>query len=1250
MAVDIDMGDINNAVTKRIESAGPNAFRLSYELYLMSSLPEEGESKVRKGDIYVDPGTRQYLSRNLDGEIIRWALPHIEVEPQKINDPQLKQRIVRDSSELKRIEPNPDRARELVAEMCLQEISRYKAFCEYRDKLTSDFIIPFNTAEKVFLLDVRQRLDQVVKIQEQCIYRLLSLLDYQDLNTLAEDLIKKLPQVEIAVASEAQGDDIISKVILTVGITSDFITPYLAKRLKGAEHGFVGDKVVRVISAIRDATQDTRDLISRLAADSTPLHNMAEYYAKSTLPHHSERSKRFQPSVMPIFSGRGAAACGYDIRTYISRLVSRRQTEYVALTECIDHTWEHSSEGNVSNIVSQLWKIAATNNEQIVEMNKGYVLCLMSSLPDNDPKKAKKEKIYIEEKTRKFVVRGYDGKVYQGFLPESLKVDGYDIEMPIGLGNLSKKLENKQLKGNIVTFLCKKGHIVDELNAIGGPKPPRSVGRLSGMMGKAETLATRLHSRVLQLSQTSKKKSARENISAVSPQWSKPKPNRAVYELEDNEPADLSADVPFVEFANFVLAKIEAYNTVAETNPTENRVTGWEFIYSRDREELVNAIPQDDFKEGDSVKVFHHNHHTFTVTPENVDEDMARGVGITVHRHEQEDMHLAVQVMVEAIAKIGKKEIHISVDSSATRESEELILAYARVILAQNAIPIIKGLNREESKLKLQAIENRLKDNPQASKYFISERYSCEVARIEQIQKEDKLYLKNFDSFIQALLRESTTTTTADGAKGSSETVDMHYNATKGMITRLAKITLVDKNLTEDDFVKRIALCARTIILAARPIPDNKMHEIEKELLLELKYSLVESADISPNDLGAKLFELALARLEDDTVNELGSIDTSLSEDSTDNESKGDAFFDDSVKEDFIEEAMQESKKLEAQMNEATVYEESSKIQAQEIETEEFRGVSHKEFKQRITVLYDKRNEIGLDRRFTRALAAYALFLGEIRQEHFDLAESLIPEISLVIENAEKLLKIDEPKSSSVERKDAAKFYENLLRKASNELKLELQDKNEAIDSKGNSNLLSLCEKILVQELEEMPEAEEIVLPNSDSKDKNMTSTIPAPPPAPNLNSAFKPNAEKEKKDVSASINTLKPATDLMVEITRGTALNRVRDVESVLDSMTEDLEANTLAAELTQTLKKDGFGLKSATERKLPPARVKEKSLGEKLKEELLAVTGKRKEIEPNDKRIRPLATRYGIWSRPLPIENSCSDDGREKEGVKPR
>lgn len=225
-----------------------------------------------------------------------------------------------------------------------------------------------------------------------------------------------------------------------------------------------------------------------------------------------------------------------------------------------------------------------------------------------------------------------------------------------------------------------------------------------------------------------------------------------------------------------------------------------------------------------------------------------------------------------------------------------------------------------------------------------------------------------------------------------------------------------------------------------------------KESVPEQEQAEMQDAQILKLQIDAAWIDSQLLKMEMQQTEELyGEIDTVLAEEKT---------------------GVPHIEVLEIEMYPASVGSELQEGCVQEIiEAKEPRlSLAQKELAQRITILYDRRNQIGPDWRFARALAVYALFLGEIRHENFDLADALLPEISYIIADAEQILELDKSKYGAVDRQDTKNKYEALLRNISAALRLELQS-GKAYDN----SLESVGVQMLTQDLKERHELKEML-------------------------------------------------------------------------------------------------------------------------------------------------------------------------------
>jgi hypothetical protein len=161
-----------------------------------------------------------------------------------------------------------------------------------------------------------------------------------------------------------------------------------------------------------------------------------------------------------------------------------------------------------------------------------------------------------------------------------------------------------------------------------------------------------------------------------------------------------------------------------------------------------------------------------------------------------------------------------------------------------------RALSRKESKEKLRQIAQRLGD--QEALKNVVERYSAEVARIESVQKRDKIFLEALKVF----LPHARTLYTMRDPNDTHKQMNL-----ADIAIHLTAIALVHKNLTEDALIDYIVACAKAAVPQGGEMSAAKSSEVTKQLRSDLSRYLVQSPNISPQELGPKLFGRALTAL-----------------------------------------------------------------------------------------------------------------------------------------------------------------------------------------------------------------------------------------------------------------------------------------------------------------------------------------------------------------------------------------------------
>ncbi len=163
-------------------------------------------------------------------------------------------------------------------------------------------------------------------------------------------------------------------------------------------------------------------------------------------------------------------------------------------------------------------------------------------------------------------------------------------------------------------------------------------------------------------------------------------------------------------------------------------------------------------------------------------------VNVTVHKHEKDSIHLAVQVMLDAIPKGKPKNIYITVDANDS-QAKELIINYSCVILTNRAIPILmengKALSLAQSRSKLLQIVKEKEVNLRRVNDFeydllIDDIYDETIKDICSEREDDIRYLDNLDN------------------------IGRLTNNILDICDRLIKITFLNKNLSQKELIEKI--------------------------------------------------------------------------------------------------------------------------------------------------------------------------------------------------------------------------------------------------------------------------------------------------------------------------------------------------------------------------------------------------------------------------------------------------------------
>lgn len=784
----------------------------------------------------------------------------------------MKQEGVLDRFRMQNSKDDPATAKKKMGEICITQILFYKGLQEFRNKLSEDFIQSFTPAEQAFLQKMAERLDDYIQIYKAHIDQLLNMLGYSSLERFVDEMLA-LPKPaaresnrQVSFTLEEQNPetnflseigDWFSKISENLGITTSVdksavdvkkderlaqlvecarvnrenMALCLAGKISSQE------KMAQFLKIARGTGEKVRDIPLRVAKYGVKYKNLAMYYAQSTLPQHAERRAQCIQAEASIVS----PGNGYDLNTYIfNAVLPRIGLLYSELAECIDKEWNDASLGNVSEYVAQLRHEDAKVLRQKNEAERNYVLCPMSLLPGNDPAQAEKGRIYIDENTYRYVVLGADGKPKAGLLPKQFTKSGEHGggDFTIDLHDFQARLEDEKLMKAILAFTSMQGHTID--NDIAGIRRPKSVHRLSGIIGRAEGVATRVKSTIVTQGRFSGEKS------------------------------DLCTEGSYFSYVRRAWEVVQSYQGAKEGDASTE---GWALKRVRSngtRTEQKTSKISERFRKGSPAEIYQHDELVCTITPQKVAggaKNELNGVGIEVHRHQEKDIALAVRIMAASL--VGKKkEICITVDLD-NPGMDELALQYAEGILKQCIIPILcdgdKELSIEETKAKLSELCAALAAKGNHHYDNLVELYEEHLKMVDIEKDEDKAFLKAFDAFI--------------GASPATSKVSLEYPKgivlnREAIVSQLA-LAFKHRNLTTGQFVDNIARYARAIAPRKGAGFTSKQFEslkeklrnyvdycISNELLDLTAGEAIDSTDHREVHFAKQIFNMALGALE----------------------------------------------------------------------------------------------------------------------------------------------------------------------------------------------------------------------------------------------------------------------------------------------------------------------------------------------------------------------------------------------------
>jgi hypothetical protein len=704
----------------------------------------------------------------------------------------------------KAVEAKPD-SKELAirqAESILTEALHYKAIQAYKDKIIPEFIAVFNEAEQNLLRELVDVMDQYLILQRKYVIELLHLLGYEDVDTFFAD-IAAIPEVAPAI-SNSSNLDLAEKLAKVMGIKREYIVKFLTEKSQAgvALDAKMPNKIsMPYLQLAQKAVPASGDLPVRLFALARRFDNMAEYYSKSTLRHQAKKRAAFTHD-------QGSGAGSHGLSTLIVKMSTNERTlMFRDMAQSISDEWLLETDEKASDCITGIRESAERTAIKLNEaVSQSFSLAVEA--PDN-----------IEEN-----------------LVEELLLEAGD--------RLSKSVSNLRVSAESTDDISTSSKPIEEPRRKRSQSAPQLRRTASQMMSKAtEITATKLES-------------VKDAISRFA-----------------GKPMKVGAAISFSDYVGTALHSVQIFQGIAK-DQTEKAETNrakfenWQFIYKQkanpqtdEKEKSFEGKIPTQYHEGDFAEIRHNGLLVCDVVAQKMSGDADKafnGVAVTVHRHEEEDIDLAVRVMVQSLAKVGKKKVIITVDLNSP-EGGELALRYVKAILGQRAIPVLFDSGRELSAKETKAkIEELSKDN--SIYQHTAEQYEATVKEIMKEQKEDAIFIKAFDKLIgMPLTATSLTMKDPNPPQDTLSIVDIAY--------RLFDIALLRKNLAMDDYVDKLVNCLRKDHASDyMSLTPHDMVKIKKEVKDYFVRQIAENPDIlncSLEAFKADIFDHALIRLKD---------------------------------------------------------------------------------------------------------------------------------------------------------------------------------------------------------------------------------------------------------------------------------------------------------------------------------------------------------------------------------------------------
>ena len=800
------------------------------------------------------------------------------------------------------IVPEPNSKKVVMGQMeqILAEVFHYKTIQQYKDKIKPEFIALFNEAEQAMLLELIELLDQYLVLQKEYVTELLQLLGYKDSDAFFADIAtipavasameaKKAFLVAIPEAHANYSDlDVAAKVATVIGPCRMFIIPHLMQRVQ--EEGPVDPNVPNKISMpylelVQQATAALADsdLPVELFARAHRLDAMELCYLQDKSQRHAEKraafarlkdyssDHRFSTIFVKFFTNERIDG--------LSNIAKSLSDEWMLDTDMGEKV---SAPKYITDIRFNATKASITINEAERQMSSRPI-----ELPQDEAEILEEKKVK-SRRTRRFTQRFTQMFSRSPVSAESAEPDALSTKSESVSPAIVPELKvttaarvdvsSSSMPELKVTQAAEKPDVsalsMPELKVTQATEKPdvsaSSKPELKRSASEPQLKKTQL-TRTSSIEKLSKVLGEVAQITATKLESVKDTINRFT-----GKSAKLSAAISFSDYVGTALHSVQIFQGIAKDQAAEAKADrakfeNWEFTYKRKANPQVNEkeepfegdIPMDS-RDGDHAEIRHNGNLVCDVVAQKMPGDadnVASGVAVTVHRHEEEDIDLAVHMMVQALAKVGKKKIIITADLNSP-EGCELALRYVKAILRQRAIPVLfdddRELSAKETKAKIEELNSAMKDK--SIYQHTAEQYEVIAKEIMKDQKEDAIFIKAFDRLMEIPL--TTRSLFMKDPNPPRDTLNIME-----IVNRLGDIALLRKNLAIDDYVDKMVDCLQKIHSNEYTIlMSDDLSVVKREVKDYFAREIAEKPDIldrSPKSLMAEIFDFSLRKLQD---------------------------------------------------------------------------------------------------------------------------------------------------------------------------------------------------------------------------------------------------------------------------------------------------------------------------------------------------------------------------------------------------